>query len=942
VTFTSPELHLVRLLSERFDVREVHRTLVGLSDEAPLKARLMEPTSTTPLAFATHAVFVLTAGGHIQRPLFAALVSLREALAGEIWGVAALFGVSHTDAAPVDELPEHFAALAEAQAALRTFIGRVEQLELLRAVLLPPSGPPRAAYVCNLQGMAGVGKSFLVERFYADHLASFPGGHLKITLWVDAAPTAEGLLSDLAERLGVLQGPGRVEERVRGAALAARPLVHLDNLDDELQAEAAVALVRRLPGVPIVLSGRYQFGKGTPGWQRVNVDPFSVSDALVQLGAELVVEVAERVDDDARRTLVGALGGLPLAIHLAASYLNAGYEVQDFLGALAASGLSLKPFTASDTAYLDRAERALHATFDLSLQALRAELGEEADAGALGVAALSVAPLAGVGRSWMEAIVGGPKGKAFVWVSLAVKLSIVQHDVGAGRWRVHKLLGEHLRRYAEAKAAIARRAHKLLGVYLRSHADAEAAIARMDWWVLERLPKEPTETSGARWRALQAEHAAVAEWVAGLDGERAVALSVLGCDYALVSGPYAVWLGAVTRGLNTTTEPKARSELLWCQSNLARQAGDLELSVQAAKRKGEHDAVQGWDRDVALAAALRADVLQARGQLDEALRIRWDEEVPAFKRLGDVRSMASAMGRIADVLQARGQFDEALRIRREEQLPAFERLGDVHGEAVTKSRIADVLQARGQLDEALRIYKEEVLPVYNRLGDIRGKAVTIGKIADVLQTRGLFDEALRIRWEEQLPVYERLDDIRGKAITKSKIADVLQARGQLDEALRIRWNEEIPIYERLGDVFSKAVTMGKIADVLRAWGQLDEALRIHREEEIPVYEKLGDVRSRAVTMGKIATVLQAQGKLDEALSIRREEVVPALEALGDRREVCAGRTNLAALLLTRGHPADVPEARALLLAALAAAIEMNLPREVTAISTWLHRVGLHS
>ena len=50
------------------------------------------------------------------------------------------------------------------------------------------------------------------------------------------------------------------------------------------------------------------------------------------------------------------------------------------------------------------------------------------------------------------------------------------------------------------------------------------------------------------------------------------------------------------------------------------------------------------------------------------------------------------MGKIADVLQARGELDEALRIRREEELPVFERLGDVRARAVTMGRIADVLQ----------------------------------------------------------------------------------------------------------------------------------------------------------------------------------------------------------------------------------------------------------
>ena len=65
----------------------------------------------------------------------------------------------------------------------------------------------------------------------------------------------------------------------------------------------------------------------------------------------------------------------------------------------------------------------------------------------------------------------------------------------------------------------------------------------------------------------------------------------------------------------------------------------------------------------------------------------------------------------------RGDLDEALRIRTEEEMPVYERLGDARAAAITKSRIAGILEARGELDEALRIRTEEEMPVYERLGD---------------------------------------------------------------------------------------------------------------------------------------------------------------------------------------------------------------------------------
>jgi tetratricopeptide (TPR) repeat protein len=143
------------------------------------------------------------------------------------------------------------------------------------------------------------------------------------------------------------------------------------------------------------------------------------------------------------------------------------------------------------------------------------------------------------------------------------------------------------------------------------------------------------------------------------------------------------------------------------------------------------------------------------------------------------------MGQIADILQARGQLDEALKIRQEDELPVYEWLGDVRSRAVTIGKIADILQARGQLDEALKIRNEEQLPVYERLGDVRSRAVTMGKIADIL---GQLDEALKIRQEDELPVYERLGDVRALLVGRANLAITLLTRGgegDRDEARRL-------------------------------------------------------------------------------------------------------------------------------------------------------------
>ena len=139
-------------------------------------------------------------------------------------------------------------------------------------------------------------------------------------------------------------------------------------------------------------------------------------------------------------------------------------------------------------------------------------------------------------------------------------------------------------------------------------------------------------------------------------------------------------------------------------------------------------------REWAVTLGQIADVLQARGQLDEALRIRQEEELPTYERLGDVRSRAVTLGKIADVLQARGQLDEALRIRQEEELPTYERLGARRDTLVARANIALTLldrDAPGDRDEALRLLRLV-------LADARAMRIPeAGQIEAILQQIGL-------------------------------------------------------------------------------------------------------------------------------------------------------------------------------------------------------------
>ena len=99
------------------------------------------------------------------------------------------------------------------------------------------------------------------------------------------------------------------------------------------------------------------------------------------------------------------------------------------------------------------------------------------------------------------------------------------------------------------------------------------------------------------------------------------------------------------------------------------------------------------------------------------------------------------MGQIADILFSRGELDEALRIRREEELPVYERLGEVRSRAVTMGQIADIYHSRGELDEALRIHEEERLPIAERLQHIDSLIHILVTTSRIRRQKGIEDQA---------------------------------------------------------------------------------------------------------------------------------------------------------------------------------------------------------
>jgi tetratricopeptide (TPR) repeat protein len=127
-------------------------------------------------------------------------------------------------------------------------------------------------------------------------------------------------------------------------------------------------------------------------------------------------------------------------------------------------------------------------------------------------------------------------------------------------------------------------------------------------------------------------------------------------------------------------------------ATIAEARGDFEAASEIREREGGGP---GLD-PVARARALEGQAAQLRseGELEQALQVRREQELPIYEELGDTRAQTVVLGEIADLLAALGRTDEASKVLEEQMLPRADRLGDARLQARASSKALQLRRAR--------------------------------------------------------------------------------------------------------------------------------------------------------------------------------------------------------------------------------------------------------
>jgi len=590
-------------------------------------------------------------------------------------------------------------------------------------------------FVVTLVGLAGVGKSSLAIAVAHEVATSFPGGVAGIAVTQDA--TDADMLASVATVFGV----GRAADLA--ARLAAPALLVVDGVEMSPAASAAVRWLRRTaPELRVLAAGRRPLE--VPDEYVYPLEPLEVppDDTVPELAAvagypaaalflarlsEVRREPATEAEAPALAALVRRLGGLPLALELAAARGRV-LDVEQLLRRYGDRLLDLQRAGADEGL-----RAAVAGSYDLLDPAAGRALRRLAVFRARWSVELAEDLLAGAGDP--------PAGDPAAVLDRMVGLGLVTVR-GTGPFRFRLL--DVVREFALEKA---REAGELPDA-LRRHAEVIAHLAART---------APELTGGTMTAAVnRLDHLAADVWAAlthAADDDPHTALCLASklprwWRFRGRDVPGREWLRRLLADpRNADADPRVRAWAMLGVAQLAQEhgAGQAELPAAEAALAGFQDL--GSITGELAARNLLCSLWMASGGYDEARR-HGEAVLALATRTERIRDMAVAQNNLTWHEVRVGNLAAARR-----RLAAVDRLaaqcGELRLRVLARANLAEVARVGGRYDDAVTIARSAA-PMLEELGDPGHRRRVSGIIGLAYAQSGRLDEAAEVLAE--LPV----------------------------------------------------------------------------------------------------------------------------------------------------------------------------------------------
>jgi len=719
---------------------------------------------------------------------------------------------------------------------LVTFTGREEYLDDLDGLLRPGSG--QTVGLVGLHGTAGVGKSAL-----AVHAAHCWGERFRDgVVWVDLRRRdVASALRHVAATYGYGEQAAQAPDAeglaglVRTVLREREALLILDNAE-RIAAEEFPLLLPGAPGCVALVTSRRSFTELERHGRVLRVGEMK-DDEAEELLARILGATADEGERAARGDLAKRLGGLPLALDIAARLMGQRrWSAGEYLARLEEA-----PSLVAELCLplAKRPEDSVAVAFALSYEAL--ERGQQRLFRALGVMAeggLAPSAVAGVVGQEPREVERGLEGLA--------ALSLVRPGQVSGRTELHPLLAD----YSRVLAREAGEWKNLRDAHLAYYVGYAERYTK-DYGALEG--ELGNLMAAGEWSWESGEHAgvqALARWLYA-DGVHFLHLR----DYLREAVRLVGWAAEVARAAGDRRwEGADLGNLGVAYATLGEVRRAIEYYEQAltiSREVGERRAEGTILGNLGIAYADLRDARRAIEYYEQAIIIA--------REIGDRRGEGADLGNLGvaykdlgEVRRAIEHYEQALAISRE--------IGDRQMEGSALGNLGSAYATLGEVRRAIECY-EQALDIRREIGDRRGEGADLGNLGLAYAVLGEVRRA--IEYDEQaLEIRREIGDRRSEGADLCNLGVAYATLGEVRRAIEY-YKQALTVAREMRDGRIEGNAVGNLGNAYAALGEVRRAIE-HYEQALEIAREIGDQRIEGNQLGNLGVVYKDLGDLARA------------------------------------------------------------------------------
>ncbi|MGY0232144.1 tetratricopeptide repeat protein [Longispora urticae] len=788
--------------------------------------------------------------------------------------------------------------VAVREAVAEVFVGRDVVLRELLARLDPAGGGPGVAVRSAVAGLGGVGKTTLARHAarQAVQRGWCAGGAFLVDLHgYDSARRVEaaGVFDPALRALGVSDAdiptdPGGLAAAYHRHLTAlgrsgAPVLLVLDNVSTASQVED---LLPEHAAHRVLITSRHTLGM-LAGVTTLDLDVLDVDAAVRLLDQALRARAATdervRADPAGAARLAGLCDRLPLALRIAAALLA---DDPDRTVADLADDLADPDNRVSGLTYDERT--SLTAVFDLSLRHL-----DDRDPRALRLLRLlTVNPGPDLGPETVTALAGQPGAVVRRLLRTLRQAHLIEPSAtGAGRWRIHDLLGLHIATTAGPNAD----AEERVAAWRRLTDHYQSTLDAAD----DHLRALPGDTVSARFTGradaltwLDAEYPnllALTSHAATIGDHRTTArLPLLLAEYLSWRRHHTDWITLTEHALTALRELGDRHSESAALANLGlalQEVRRFEEAIDAHQRAAEIARELGDRHGEGAALNNLGSVLQDVRRFEEAIGAH-QQAADIARELGERHGEGQALSNLGNAVRQVRWFDDAIGIH--QQAAEIARgLGDQHGEGRALNNLGNALQDVRRFGEAIGAHQRAV-EIARELGDRHSEGMALGNLGNSLQEVRRFEEAIDAH-QQAAEVVGELGDRRREGQALSNLGLALLEVRRFEEAIDAH-QQAAGIARELGDRHSEGTALNNLGLALLEVRRFEEAIDAH-QQAAGIARELGDRHGEGAALNNLGNGLLAVRRFEEAIGAHQRAAGIARE-LGDRHSESLALSNL--------------------------------------------------